>query len=292
MTEQNNPLDTISKALAELAANKPNIQNDVIFNDLRFLEFKGSKHDPNYGKGLLWSGHGYTKQFVLGKKPDRFFSTESIDLHLGKHYSINNVPVVTETELGSTVVKSNLREVGRLKGLVVDGSVNINHYLFYDASSDRLGLGIDAPNAALSVSEMGVEVMLGTTDEGKGMVGTYASNGFDIVVDNTPRISVAPNGDVQIGNLSSNPVRLNVNGKISVGVRNPDPNVDLHVNGPVRIHSKLHMYASAPPVAGTFAIGDIVWNENPTVGKNVGWVCTRPGTPGSWNPFGDIKDRG
>ena len=78
MTEQNNPLDTISKALAELAANKPNIQNDVIFNDLRFLEFKGSKHDPNYGKGLLWSGHGYTKQFVLGKKPDRFFSTESI----------------------------------------------------------------------------------------------------------------------------------------------------------------------------------------------------------------------
>ena len=127
MTEQNNPLDTISKALAELAANKPNIQNDVIFNDLRFLEFKGSKHDPNYGKGLLWSGHGYTKQFVLGKKPDRFFSTESIDLHLGKHYSINNVPVVTETELGSTVVKSNLREVGRLKGLVVDGSVNNNH---------------------------------------------------------------------------------------------------------------------------------------------------------------------
>jgi hypothetical protein len=32
-----------------------------------------------FGKGLLWQGHGYTKQFVFNNSPDRFFSSEIID---------------------------------------------------------------------------------------------------------------------------------------------------------------------------------------------------------------------
>lgn len=288
--ETPNPIDVISQALTELSVNKE--ATDVIWSDLNHLEFKSKKKQPNYGKGLLFSGSGYTKQFVLQAKPDRFYSTENLDLEKDRHYSINNIPVITEDSLGTSIVKSNLREVGRLKGLTVDGGLNINQYLFYNDSVDRLGLGTDEPNAALSIAEMGVEVMLGTTEDLSGMVGTFASSDFHIVTDDTARISISANGDIQLGNVNTNPIKVNLNGKMSIGVKNSDPDVDLHVNGPVRIHNHLHKYAERPPTAGTHTVGDIIWNSNPSVGRNVGWVCLRAGTPGSWYPFGEIKERG
>lgn len=248
--------------------------------------------ESSYGKGLLWTGQGYTKQFVFNGNPDRFFSSETIDIGKGKNLSINSNPVLSETELGLSVVKSSLREVGRLKGLIVDGNVSINQYMYYNASVDRLGLGTDAPNAALSIAEMGTEVMLGTTEELHGMVGTFASTDFDIVTDDTPRITVRANGNIDLGNSNKPPVQVTVNGKLSIGVKNPDPNVSLHVAGPVRLNNHIQMFAEAPPTEGNFTVGDIVWNANPTVGRCVGWVCLRAGSPGVWNPFGKIEAQG
>jgi len=43
--------------------------------------------------------------------------------------------------------------------------------------------------------------------------------------------------------------------------------------------------ASAMPTTGTWNIGDIVWNTNPTFGGPVGWVCRVGGTPGTWEVF-------
>ena len=286
----NNPLDTIAKALAELSEHRT--ATDAVYSDLRFLQFKGKVAEDNYGKGLLFVGGSYNKQFTLGANPDRFFSTENIDLAKDRHYSINGSVVVTEKELGPSVTKSSLKQVGRLNGLIVDGSLNINQYLFYNGSTDRLGLGTDAPNAALSVAENAIEVMIGTTDNMHGMIGTYASTDLDIVTDSTPRITVKGNGNIDLGNPNRNPVQVTVNGKLSVGVTVPDPAVDLHVAGPARINNKLHISAKEPPKSGTYGVGDIVWNAEPRVNQYVGWVCLRAGSPGSWYPFGEIKERG
>ena len=257
----------------------------------QFIDFRAKKGGDNYGKGILWSGQGYTKQFVYNSNPDRFFSSESIDLDIDKNFSIDGVTVLNSTELGTSVTKSHLTQVGRLRGLIVDGSVNINQYLIYNGATDRLGLGTEAPNAAFSVAEMGVEVMLGTNDDFHGMVGTFASTDFDIVTDNTARISIAANGNIQLGNPNRNPVQVKINGKLSIGVENPDPAVDLHVAGAVRFNGHVQMYASEPPQEGTYSVGDIVWNTNARVGTGVGWVCLRAGSPGSWYPFGEIKER-
>ena len=289
--QTSNPIDIISKALAELSENKQ--ATDVVFSDLRFLEFRAKKKETNYGKGLIFSGQGYTKQFVFNAKPDQFFSSEHINLAKDKQLFIGGIKVLDEQELGNTITKSNLREVGRLKGLVVDGSVNINQYLFYNGSADRLGLGTDAPNAALSIAEGAIEVMVGTVfDTGHGMIGTYASHDFDIVTDDTPRITVKANGNIDLGNPTKNPVQISVHGKLSVGVKVPDPNVDLHVNGAIRLNNHIQMYASEPPKNGNYTVGDIVWNNSPRVGSGVGWVCLRAGSPGSWHPFGEIKEQG
>lgn len=41
-------------------------------------------------------------------------------------------------------------------------------------------------------------------------------------------------------------------------------------------------YAAAAPAAGTWAVGDRVFNESPAVGQPKSWVCTVAGTPGTW----------
>lgn len=282
-------LTDLSRVLKDLvaAAHQPVAQEIT-----QFLEFRARKGEENFGKGIIWSGKGYTKQLVFNGNPDRFFSSESIDLDKDKNFSIGNTVVLSTKELGSTVLKSNLQTVGRLQGLIVDGSVNINQYLIYNGATDRLGLGTEAPNAAFSVAENAIEVMLGTNDDFHGMVGTFASTDFDIVTDNTSRISVKANGNIDLGNAKRNPIQVKVNGKLSVGVENPDPAVDLHVAGAVRFSGHIQMYASNSPQEGTYAVGDIVWNTAARVGTGVGWVCLRAGSPGAWYPFGEIKERG
>lgn len=45
-------------------------------------------------------------------------------------------------------------------------------------------------------------------------------------------------------------------------------------------------YASAVPDTGTWKVGDIVYNTNPSSGGVLGWSCVTSGTPGTWMPFG------
>ena len=282
-------LTDLSKVLKDLvdAAHQP-VSQEIT----QFLEFRARKGEGNFGKGIIWSGDGVTKQLVFNGNPGRFFSSENIDLDKDKNFSIGNSIVLSSKELGSSVVKSHLQTVGRLKGLIVDGSLNVNQYLIYNGVSDRLGLGTDSPNAAFSVAENAIEVMLGTTESLHGMVGTFASTDFEIVTDNTTRITVKANGNIDLGNPNRNPIQVKINGKMSIGVENPDPAVDLHVAGAVRFGGHIQMYASTSPEEGTYSVGDIVWNTNARVGTGVGWVCLRAGSPGAWYPFGEIKERG
>jgi hypothetical protein len=281
-------LENLNTALKDLASafGKPVVQEIV-----GHLDFHAKKGETNNGKGVIWSGDGTTKQIVYLVKPDRFFVSENVDLGKEKSVSIGGVKVLDSTSLGTTITKSNLREVGRLKGLIVDGSVSINQYFYYNATFDRLGLGTETPSAALGVADRGVEVVVGTNEKLHGMVGTHAMTNFDIVTGGTTRITVKANGNIDLGNSTQNPVQVTVHGKLSVGVATPDPAVDLHVAGAVRLNNKLHMSAGAPPSAGMFNIGDIVWNDNPKVGRCIGWVCLMPGSPGMWYPFGEIKEQ-
>jgi len=241
-----------------------------------------------YNKGFYWAGQDYTKQFVMVSSPDRIFSSETIDIAKGKELQVNGVKVLDSESLGAGITRSNLREVGKLRGLIVDGSMSVNNYLYYDAGSDRLGLGTDAPHAGLSVAEDGVETMLGTHNFEAGKVGTFASKDFLIVTDDTPRISVKANGNIHLGNTTQSPTEVKVHGKVSIGINNADPRADLDVRGSIKFGSRLHTVASAPPDSGQYQQGDIIWNEAPSQKGHIGWVCVRTGAPGLWSPFGQI----
>lgn len=246
--------------------------------------------DRIIGKGMIWKTEQQSKQLVYSEHSNGIFSSENIDLSKGKYFSVNKVKLLDSLSLGESVTKSNLKEVGRLKGLIVDGAVSINQYLFFNPALDRLGLGTESPNAALSVAEMGIEVMLGTDLERGGIVGTYASHCLDLVTDNIARISITANGgQITLGNKNTPPVNVSVLGTMAVNVSNPDSRVKLDVGGSVRFNGVVHLNGTEAPTSGVYNQGDIVWNSKPEQRKYVGWVCVKAGSPGMWAPFGEIK---
>lgn len=265
-----------------------NIEATINFSNDDPIIFKSDNLD---GKGLLWAGKGHTKQLIFASNPDRLFLSENLDLGKGKALSINNLKVLDETSLGTTITKSYLREVGRLNGLVVEGSASIGEYFYFDGRSNRFGLGTDQPNATISLIENDVEIIIGARENAKGFIGTFASHSLDIVTDNVSRINVSQDGNITLGNFKSSPIQVSINGKLSVKVNNPDPDVDLHVNGPIKFGGRLQTHGTGTPDGGSYNKGDIIWNIEPRLGSYVGWVCTQPGSPGLWEPFGKIGNQ-
>ena len=263
------------------------LKTDLKFGQGASLEVTVTGGETLVGKGMLLKGQGSTKQLIFSVNPDKFVSTENFELLKDREYRIDGTPVLSATALGMGITKSNLREVGRLRGLIVDGGVNLGQYVFYNDSTNRLGIGIENPNAGLSVCEDGVEVMLGTKDQSIGIVGTYASVPFEIVTDSTARITVGSSG-----NITFNSSEVVLNGKLAIGVRTRDSRVDLHIAGPIKYQDHIHQYLNGVPDSGTYTRGDIAWNTEPDVGRCVGWVCVRAGSPGTWMPFGEIKQSG
>ena len=276
---------TINGTLKTKILEVDEIRADIKFEKDVSIVFSGDTID---GKGLLWAGHGYTKQFLFAANPDRFFISENLDFARGKSITINNIKVIDEKELGPTITKSNLKEVGHLTGLIVDGGLSVGQYLIFDANTSRLGLGTDSPNAAVSIMDDGVEIVLGTKDTVKAFIGTYASNNLELGTDNTARIIISSSGNITLGNPKLAPAQIHVHGKLSVRVSTPDPEVDLHVNGAVRFNNRLQKYDSTYPTNGSYNEGDIIWNIQPRMNSYVGWVCIQTGSPGLWSPFGKI----
>lgn len=270
-------IDSMLNTLKEILEDKSNT------TELKYLDFKGD------GRGLIWSGNGHTKQLVYQTNPDRFFVSETVDLGKGKSISINGINVLNESELGGTVTKSSLKEVGRLRGLIVDGSMSVNQYLFYNGTSDRLGLGTDQPNAALSICDEGTEIVLGSKDYNNAAIGTFNSSDLELVTDNTTRIKIGAGGNIDLGDKNNGPIKVLVHGSIGVNVNTPDPRTSLHVNGAIKFNEKIHLSGLEPPRGGAHNQGDIMWNAEPTIGRCVGWVCIKAGNPGEWRPFGEIK---
>jgi hypothetical protein len=263
-----------------------NIIGEIKFEKDVPIVFSGDSID---GKGLLWSGKGHTKQFVFHLDPDRFFVSEHIDLAKGKSITINNIKIIDEKELGPTITKSNLREVGHLKGLIVDGGLSVGQFMVFDVNTSRLGLGTDSPNSAFSIVDDGVELVLGAKDTVKAFVGTFAAHDLELGTNNTASISLLAGGNIVIGNPNSGYNKVSIMALVGVNTQTPDQRSALHVNGALKFNDKLHFSADAAPTMNSYTKGDICWNDNPQAGKHVGWVCVQSGNPGIWNGFGRIE---
>lgn len=241
-----------------------------------------NKKNTAYGKGLVWPGGEYTKQFLLMERPDRFFATESIELRANKIYMINGQNVLSQQALGNTVTQSNLRSVGTLESLDVETNLTVDNFLHYNANTQGLGLGTDSPNGALGISSWDHEFIVAGTDDRKFKIGTYTTGTLQIITDDTPRITIDATGAITAHK------KVVIEESLGVGVKNFTTDVNITTAGPVRFENKKFEVGGSEPESGNYVIGDVVWNDTPTPNGYVGWICTKSGTPGTWKQFGQI----
>lgn len=274
----------------EITATKLHVQElsaDIRQERTTPLEFVADEVNSIYGKGLQWKGKEHTRQFVYRANPDRIFTTETIDLGKDQCLSIDNIPVITANELGSSVTKSNLQQVGSLRNLTVLGDVKIDEFVYWNAGTMRLGIGTDQPNAMLSLASLDAEFII--EPEGDSVkIGTWTNSDVSIVTDDTQRILVSKTGHIHIGIKGTHDAKVTVHGKLGVGVNTIEADVDASIAGPIRVQNKKFEVRDQVPTSGSYKLGDIVWNESPKPTGYIGWVCIKDGTPGIWKPFGQI----
>lgn len=167
------------------------------------------------GKGFSWTwGNGSTQ--LAYRTGGRIWMSGDVDLSAGKAFKIDNVPVISQTALGTQVTKSNLKEVGTLKNLNVTGDVTLSEFATFNSGLGRLGLGTDEPNAALAIVDNDVEIVVGSLVPGTATFGTYTNHSISIATDNTPRIVIKNTGEVVVGDATYKTGNVTIHGTLTV----------------------------------------------------------------------------
>ena len=235
---------------------------EIIANKFGPLVFNNAPNASVYGKGIIWAGlKGPNRQFIYQANPDRIWSSESIDLTEGKSFMIEGTPVLSRTVLGPSVTESNLTKIGILRELQVVGDAAVTRKI----STGRLEVG----STILSESNI-----------------VYNTR-FKVQTKNSVEFDIGSN--IVIGSPSNQDRTVVINGKLAVGINNPDSRIGLTVAGPISFNDKRFLTGSSAPTSGQFNKGDIVWNNNPGPTQPVGWICIQDGVPGIWAVFGRIE---
>ena len=274
----------------DIHANKIHVNEligDVRNSSSESMEFTADTRSGIYNKGLLWSADGKTKQLVLRNNPDRLWTDMHLELSKENALFIGDEAVISATGLGSGIVDSNLKSLGILSSLNVNGDVRFGEGFYYSINENRLGCGTLTPKGNFSVAGWGSEFIV-DVDEGDARVGTFSSSKLDIITDNTTRISISQTGKVEFGIRGTNSADVSVHGKLGVGVASVDDTVSIASSGPISFESKKMAVGESSPISGSWRKGDVVWNSDPKPSGKVGWVCTKTGTPGEWKTFGQI----
>jgi hypothetical protein len=252
---------------------------DSIISDVRVertapIEFLEDNNSGVYGKGLIWKAKGVSsRQFFLMPNPDRFYSTESIDLASGNYFSIGKNLVINETAIGEGVKNSSLETLGTLSSLTVGGDVNLCDALQV-VNSEAVA------NRSFTIASGDVTLKLNADS-------VNASDSIRVFVKDTQELAVTDTG-ITIGNKNNTSRTINAYGKLAVNITHPDPDAAFSVDGPVVMNGKKFVTTDAMPTSGEWSVGDIAWNSTPQTASYIGWVCVASGNPGIWKPFGQI----
>jgi hypothetical protein len=239
------------------------------------LEFVSNQTESVYGKGIQWRGEGYTRSFFLAPNFDRFVSSENIDLIADRAFYINKTKVIDHQSLGDSITSSKLTSVGILNELRVAGSFTVDDHLSVTGNA----VTVFRP---FSISDVtGNLTFTGSRFE-------TSSKDFAIIAATDKIISIDNLGNIALGDKQRTDKIISAYGKLALNVSNPDPDVDLQVNGNIMFGGKKFINAAMAPTSGIWNKGDIAWNSQPEDTGFVGWICITGGKPGEWKPFGYI----
>lgn len=151
---------------------------------------------------------------------------------------VDGYPLVSGAELARTVTQSNLRKVGRLQDLIVDGETSLNETVV--VVKKRMGINTEQPDAALNVWDEEVSISVGKYKNQEAYFGTNRDQALNIGINKIPHIVIGTDGITNIKKL--------------------------------RVAQYMIGHGTAVPgYAGTK--GDIVFNVNPVPNSAFAWVC-------------------
>jgi hypothetical protein len=184
-------------------------------------------------------------------------NVENLDVKTSVRIGANEV--LWKDRLGNSVKHSQLRQVGTLDNL------NVDETLFVEGG--KVGVGVTYPVSKFGVKDNEIEVGVGANGD-VGFVGTVNSDAFAIGSSGEPTLYVSHDN--------------------KIGIKVKKPKADLDVAGYIRYQGQTQQYLDNTPSSGNWSQGDIVWNSQPQRGSVLGWVCVKPGAPGTWRPFVSI----
>jgi len=194
----------------------------------RAITFYSDSKQGLDGKGLLFSQPDFTHQFVFKVEGQKLFSTENIDLYVGRKYQINGVAVLEEGRLSDSVTQSNLTSVGTLNGLRVENNLRIGETFHVNDNYNRVSVNTEEMLSTLTIRDAGATLVFGGDETtGAGRIGTWGPNKLALITDNTDRIVIQGN-QVEIGHGKSKNAEVKINGALVI-------TNDLRVDGTLRV---------------------------------------------------------
>jgi hypothetical protein len=172
-----------------------------------------NSEDELNSQGLIWE-YNSIRTLLMYRTGQRVWTNGNFDIPLDSSYMIDNIPVLTSNTIGSSITKSNLKQVGALRSLQVVGDASLGGFTFINTATNRVGIGTDTPSAALSIAENNIEISLGSPAPGIASIGTRTNHNLSIISDNIPRIIVKNNGEIHVSDEFSKAGILRVFGSI------------------------------------------------------------------------------
>jgi hypothetical protein len=175
--------------------------------------FRAESEESLNGQGVTWNV-GDTESTLVYRPGNRLYTNLHLDLERGRAYKIDNIEVLTNNTLGSSISRSSLRQLGPLNNLIVNGNVEIGQFVYIDSDTGRVGFGTESPNGSFAILDNGAEFVIGSPNTGTVNVGTHSNHDVAITTDNIARVTVKTGGDVHVGNVTSRGAKLVVHGTI------------------------------------------------------------------------------
>jgi hypothetical protein len=195
------PLKFSTQGINDLATKQTLVVSDGkitvdVIEPGKTVSFAGNSFAEVEGKGIKWTDGRKSKTLAL--KKSKLWTDLSINIADEQAYEINDSLVLSLTELGSSVTKSNLKQVGTLRSLNVSGNAVLADFAIFSSELNRLGINTETPGAAIGIRENGVDIVVGSLKNDTAVVGTTSNDHLEIVTDDTARITVTNNGDVRV----------------------------------------------------------------------------------------------
>jgi hypothetical protein len=165
---------------------------------------------------------------------------------------VQGKPIVESNTLNPTITIGNLRKVGLLVELEVDGETLLDNTLY--VRSGKVGINTNEPQYTLEFWDQEVQVIATKRERDAAFLGTVKPQSLVIGTNTRDQLVLLPNGDIQVESIN--------------------------------IGKTKHTSAAWQPTDNR-QLGTIVWNEQPQIGQPIGWVSLGGAR---WARFGIITE--